>query len=112
MRSCRSPGSLAKASAAPLLRREVRRLPAHRGEDARASARMVEEDPLLERTGVKLAVFAQEQIGFGFAIRLPGGVQAVHVSLELLRAREGVFYRREQQPNRGNQQHRQRQYGD
>ena len=42
---------------------------------------MVEEDPLLERAGVELAVLAEEKSRLGEAVGLAGGVEAEDVRL-------------------------------
>ena len=54
------------------------------------AARMVEEDQLLERTGVELAVLAELERRLGEAVGLPGGVEAEDVGLGLVGADDGV----------------------
>src|SRR5205085_2011833 len=78
-----------------LLRRQVLALPSHRREDAISSARVIEEDPLLDATGTHLAVFAEVNGRLRGAVGLARGVQAIHVGFALLRADDRVGHGRE-----------------
>src|SRR5215210_6244245 len=90
---------------------QLLRLPPHRHQDAVATAGMVEEDPLLQRTGGELAVFAELQRDLGEAVRLTGGVEAEDVRLRLGRADEGVVERCEHEEEDREHRHEQRQAG-
>src|SRR5437016_6278333 len=66
--------------------RQVLCLPLHRCMDPISSTRMIEEKPLLDRTGTHLAILPQMNGRLCEAIRLPARVEAVHVGFEFLRA--------------------------
>ena len=65
---------------------QVFRLPEHRVVDPIPAAGVVEEDPLFEWTGVHLAILAEMNGGLREPVRLPAGVQAVHVGFVFVRA--------------------------
>ena len=83
---------------------QVFRLPSHRGVDASAAAPVIEKYKLLERRGIELAIFAEKQVGFRSAIRLPGCVQTENIGLVFLGARVGVANRSGQKTEYGQNQ--------
>ena len=80
--------------------------------NARAPAGVVEEHKLLERSRVQLAVFSQQQVHLGFAIRLAGRVQAVNIGFVLLRSGKRVAQRRKEKAESGDDDDGERQHGD
>src|SRR5213079_183246 len=73
---------------------DVLRLPPHRGEDAGAPARVVEEDQLFDRTRIQLAIFTKLQRHRGEPVWLAGRIQAEDVGFVLVDANDRVVDRR------------------
>ena len=71
---------------------------------------MVEEDPVLNGSGIELAIFTQVQVHLSLRVRLTGGVESVHVGLVLLDANHGVHERCGQEAEYGQNQRGQRQH--
>src|SRR6266705_3926014 len=69
---------------------QVLRLPPHGGQDAVPAAGVIEEDPLLDRAGTHLAVLAEVNGRLRETVRLPAGVDAIHVRFGFLRPGHGV----------------------
>ncbi len=84
---------------------QILSLPAHCCIDTIASAGVVEKGPLLDRTGIHLAVFAEMDGSLGKAVGLPTRIQSVHVGLVLLRAGPRVHDRRDDEAKDGDKQH-------
>src|SRR5580700_7349817 len=70
----------------PTHQRQVFRLPSHGGIDPVASARVVEEDPLLYWPRIHFAIFPEMNRGLGEAIGLAAGIQPIHIGFTLLGA--------------------------
>src|SRR5438309_3478026 len=103
----RGPACLRRS--APLLR--VLGLPAHRGADARAAARMIVEEEFLERRRLQLAILGELQRDLREAVRLGRGVEAVQVRLVFLDPDERVQRGREHEEVRAQEERRERQSG-
>src|SRR3990172_8306678 len=72
------------------LQQRLLRLPPHGHFDARAAARVVEEDPLLERPGVELPVLAELESYLGETLGLPRRIETEEVRFRFIRANEAV----------------------
>ncbi len=77
---------MAKAGMTP----EIFRFPAHRGVNAIATAWMIIKEPFLDGAGIHLAVLTQMNRRLSSAIRLSGGIEAVHIRLVFLGADKAV----------------------
>src|SRR5437868_13107655 len=76
-------------------------LPAHRGVDARAPARMIVEEEFLEWCRLQLAILGELQRHLCEAIWLGRGIEAVEVRLVLLHPHESVQHRCQDEQVRG-----------
>src|SRR5713101_7820831 len=74
---------------------QVLRLPLHGIVNPVAAAGMIEEYPLLHWARTHLAIFAQMNRTLGETIRLPAGIEPVHVGLVLLRPNKSIDHRRQ-----------------
>src|ERR1700733_8134440 len=71
---------------------QVLGFPTHRGINAIAAARMIEEDPLFKRPGIHLPILAKMNSSLRESVRLAARVQSIHIGFILLCASPGVEY--------------------
>src|ERR1700690_2124847 len=104
---CSSPAFRARPGSEQL---QILLLPGHRVMDSVVTAGMVEEDVLLHRTGMHLAILAQMNRGLRETIGLAAGIQSEHVGFVLGSASVSIEQRRGDESYDRDQQNDQRQH--